>query len=293
MFLQMNRNKKSLTLNPGTEKGREVIRKLVESADVVIANLPGETLKTMGLDWDTVSRVNPRAILAVVSAFGLDGPYANRVGFDGVAQAMSGASYFAGTEDQPVRSAAPYVDFGTASLMAMGVMAALRSRDQTGKGQTGRRRLAAHRHDLFQPDADRGRRDCISTASRRSTAARPQAPATSTRPSDGWITVAVNGDPLFRRVCRLIGAEEWIADPRFASDKARGDNGAIISERVGAWVANAPARTPSPPSKARACRPGPSTRMARRWPTACAGQRHLHRGRFSRHRQGAGSRPRR
>ena len=90
MFLQMNRNKKCLTLNPAGEKGREVIARLVRSADVVIANLPGETLKSMGLDWDSVSAANPRAILAVVSAFGLDGPYAKRVGFDGVAQAMCG-----------------------------------------------------------------------------------------------------------------------------------------------------------------------------------------------------------
>ena len=111
-----------------------MVTRLVANSDVVIANLPGETLKSLGLDYDTVSAINPRAILAVVSAFGLEGPYANRVGFDGIAQAMSGAIYFAGTEDQPVRAAAPYVDFGTASLPAMGVLAALRARDQTGKG---------------------------------------------------------------------------------------------------------------------------------------------------------------
>ncbi|HVU19527.1 MAG TPA: CoA transferase, partial [Rhizomicrobium sp.] len=135
MFLQMNRNKKSLTLDPMSEAGREVVKRLVRSADVVVANLPAETLKAMGLDWDSVSAINPRAVLAVVSAFGMEGPYSTRVGFDGVAQAMSGAVWFAGTPEQPVRAAAPWVDFGTASLLALGVSAALRARETTGRGQ--------------------------------------------------------------------------------------------------------------------------------------------------------------
>src|SRR5579871_1944730 len=127
MFLQMNRNKRSLTLDPMSAAGRDVVRRLVADADVVVANLPAETLTAMGLDWDAVSKINPRAILAVGTAFGLEGPYSGRVGFDGVAQAMSGAAYFSGSTEQPVRSAAPWVDFGTASLLALGVAAALRA----------------------------------------------------------------------------------------------------------------------------------------------------------------------
>src|SRR5271154_2545383 len=101
MFLQMNRNKRSLTCDPMNVAGREVVRRLVKSADVVVANLPAETLKAMGLDWESVSKINPRLILAVGTAFGLEGPYATRVGFDGVAQAMSGAAYFSGSGEQP------------------------------------------------------------------------------------------------------------------------------------------------------------------------------------------------
>src|SRR5690348_17137135 len=135
LFLQMNRNKRSMTLDPMSQAGREVVRRLIRSADVVIANLPIETLKTMGLDYETVSSINPRAILGVATAFGVDGPYAHRVGFDGIAQAMSGAVYFGGTEEQPVRAAPPWVDFGTASLLALGISAALRVRETTGRGQ--------------------------------------------------------------------------------------------------------------------------------------------------------------
>jgi crotonobetainyl-CoA:carnitine CoA-transferase CaiB-like acyl-CoA transferase len=235
MFIQMNRNKKSLTLDPMSEAGREIVKRLVRSADVVVANLPAETLKAMGLDWDSVSATNPRAVLAVVSAFGLEGPYATRVGFDGVAQAMSGAVWFAGTPDQPVRAAAPWVDFGTASLLALGVSAALRARETTGRGQLVEGALLRTALTFFSPTLIE---EDFLTLGRQPTLNRSQAagPSDIYRTKDGWITVAVNGDPLFRRVARLIDAPEWLDDPRFASDKARGDNGEIISAGVSAWV---------------------------------------------------------
>jgi crotonobetainyl-CoA:carnitine CoA-transferase CaiB-like acyl-CoA transferase len=236
MFLQMNRNKRSLVLDPMHKTGREVLKRLVGTADVVIANLPGETLKAMGLDYESVAAINPRAVVAVVSAFGLEGPYASRVGFDGVAQAMSGSTYFSGTEEQPVRCSVPYVDFGTASLLAMGVLAALRARDQTGRGQLVEGALLRTALTYFSPtliEEEVLKIDRKPTLNRSQTAG----PSDIFRTKDGWITVAVNGDPLFRRVCKLIGAAEWIEDARFASDKARGDNGEIISKRVGEWCA--------------------------------------------------------
>jgi crotonobetainyl-CoA:carnitine CoA-transferase CaiB-like acyl-CoA transferase len=236
MFLQMNRNKRSLTCDPMNDAGREVVRRLVRGADVVVANLPAETLKAMGLDWGAVSALNPRVILAVGTAFGLEGPYSARVGFDGVAQAMSGAAYFSGTEEQPVRAAAPWVDFGTASLLALGVSAALRVREQTGKGQLVEGALLRTALTFFSPtliEEDALKLDRVPSLNRSQTAG----PSDIFKTKDGWITVAVNGDPLFRRVAKLIGAPEWIEDPRFASDKARGDHGEIISERVGAWIA--------------------------------------------------------
>ena len=236
MFLQMNRNKRSLTLDPMSEAGREVVRRLIASADVVIANLPGETLKAMGLDYDSVSRINPRAVLAVASAFGLEGPYAGRVGFDGVAQAMSGVAWFSGEADKPVRSAASWVDFGTASLLALGVCAALAAREKTGRGQLVegallKTALTFFSNMLIEEDALKGARQ--PTLNRSQTAA----PSDIYRARDGWIVVAVNGDGLFRRVAKLIGAEDWLDDPRFASDQARGDHGALISERLSQWIA--------------------------------------------------------
>jgi crotonobetainyl-CoA:carnitine CoA-transferase CaiB-like acyl-CoA transferase len=236
LFLQMNRNKRSLTLDPMSAAGREVVKRLVRSADVVVANLPIETLKAMGLDYDSVAAINPRAILAIASTFGIEGPYANRVGFDGIAQAMSGAVQFAGTEDQPVRAAAPWVDFGTASLLALGISAALRARETTGRGQLVEGALLRTALTFFstmlmeEAVLHPGR---VPSLNRAQTAG----PSDIYRTKDGWIVVAVNGDPLFRRIARLIGAQEWLEDPRFANDKLRGDNGEEISKRMAVWCA--------------------------------------------------------
>ena len=135
MFLQMGRNKLGLTLNPMKPAGREIVKKLVAQSDVVIASLPYETLQEMGIDYDTISAINPRIILATTSTFGSEGPYATRVGFDTIGQAMSGAMFLSGDGKVPTRMNAPFVDFGTALLNTVGVLAALIDRDKSGKGQ--------------------------------------------------------------------------------------------------------------------------------------------------------------
>ena len=89
-YLHLNRNKRGFTLNPMKPEGREIVKKLVATADVVIANLPAETLVTMGLDYDSLCEIKSDIILTTVSAFTSVGPYKDRVGFDGVAAAMSG-----------------------------------------------------------------------------------------------------------------------------------------------------------------------------------------------------------
>ena len=88
LFMQCSRNKKGLTLNPMKPQGREVVRRLVETADVVVANLPGKTLESMGLDYPTLSAIKPDIVLTHVTAYGAGGPYTERVGFDAIGQAM-------------------------------------------------------------------------------------------------------------------------------------------------------------------------------------------------------------
>lgn len=234
LFLQMNRNKKGMTLDPAHPKGREIVRKLIKTADVVVVNLPPQTLASLGLDWPSVHAINPRTVLTTVSAFGTGGPYSERLGFDGVAQAMSGAVYMSGTPEQPVRSAASWVDFGTASLAAFGTMTALFARHATGKGQHVegallRTAVTFMSQTLIEQSVLR--KDRVATVNRGQTAG----PSDIFRCKDGWITILINGNPLFKRWARLVGEEGWIKDARFASDEARGDNGEILSARTTAW----------------------------------------------------------
>lgn len=235
MFFQMNRNKKGMTLDPMKPEGRTIARKLIETADVVIANLPPETLKSMGLDYETISAINPRVVLTTASAFGHGGPYSNRVGFDGVAQVMSGAVYMTGEPGHPTRAAVPWVDFSTAMLAAYGTLAALMHRAKTGRGQQVEGALLATALTVgitALAEQDALGLDREPTGNRGQTAA----PSDLFQCTDGWIIVLVNGNPLYRRWAKLMGEEHWLTDPRFATDELRGDNGQLISDRTAQWA---------------------------------------------------------
>ena len=236
LFLQINRNKLGLTLDPMVPEGQEIVRKLVATADVVIANLPPQTLAAMKLDYDSLKAVKPDIILTTVSAYGNGGPYSDRVGFDGIGQVMSGAVYMTGTEGQPYRAQVPWVDFGTALHCAFGTMAALMARKVTGKGQWVQGALLATAVTfgnalLIEQAVIQANR--VPTGNRGQTAA----PVDIFRTKDGSILVQVIGQPLFKRWAKLMDEEHWLTDPRFKDDIKRGDNGAIISERMSRWCA--------------------------------------------------------
>lgn len=235
-FMQLARNKKCLTLNPMKPEGREIVKKLVATADVVIANLPPDTLEKMGLDYESLKATKPDIILTTVSAFGRGGPYANRVGFDGLGQAMSGAMYMSGTPEQPVKAYPPFIDFGTASLSAFGTMAALFERQKTGKGQMVEGSLFNTALTMMNGTAIEQhaiQTNRVATLNRSQTSA----PADTFKTRDGWVLVQSVGGPLFKRWADLMGEEHWLEDPRFKDDITRGDNGELISERTAAWCA--------------------------------------------------------
>jgi crotonobetainyl-CoA:carnitine CoA-transferase CaiB-like acyl-CoA transferase len=236
LFLQMNRNKLGMTLDPMRPEGQEVVRRLVERADVVIANLPPQTLVAMKLDYASLTAVKPDIILTTVSAYGRGGPYSDRVGFDGIGQVMSGAVYMTGEEDQPYRAQVPWVDFGTALHCAFGTMAALMARRATGQGQWVEGALLATAVTLGNALLIE---QAVIAPNRVPTGNRGQTsgPVDIFRTKDGWILVQVVGNPLFARWARLMGEEHWLSDERFKDDISRGNNGAIISERMRRWAA--------------------------------------------------------
>src|SRR5207244_3224093 len=222
--------------DPMRPEGQEIVSKLVKTADVVIANLPPQTLAAMRLDYESLKALKPDIILTTVTAYGRGGPYADRVGFDGVGQVMSGAVYMTGEAHQPYRAQVPWVDFTTALHCAFGTMVALMARKATGKGQVVEGALLASAVTLSNAlliEQAVIKPDRVPTGNRGQTAG----PGDLFRTGDGWVLCQVIGKPLYKRWADLMGEPEWLIDPRFKDDISRGNHGAIIGERMGRWCA--------------------------------------------------------
>ncbi len=234
VFLQTGCNKRSVCLRLGREGISEVLAKLVSSADVVVANFPEPTLNKLGLDLASLQQHRPDIILANVTAFGNTGPWAQRGGFDGVGQTMSGAAYMTGSPGAPVKAAAPYVDYTSAVLAAFGVLAALRERDTSGQGQQVSGTLLGTAVSVFNSHLiEQG----VLGINREGTGNRVQtsAPSDVFATSDGHILVHCPGDAVFRRWATLLELDHWASDPRFADDQSRGDHRDIICEPMADW----------------------------------------------------------
>jgi len=237
VFFQTACNKKSFTLDPTKPGARDIIARLVATADIVVANLPAAQLRTFGIDYATLKSIRPNIILTTQSAFGDVGPYADRGGFDGIGQAMSGAMYISGTPGAPVKGAAPYVDFATAVLSALGTVTALLHRERTGEGQEVKATLLGTALAVFGSHlAEQGATGINRTGS--GNRVQTSAPSSVFATRDGHILVHVVGNGLFRRWARLMGEEmRWTQDPLFQSDGSRGDHSDAILGRMAAWCA--------------------------------------------------------
>lgn len=237
IYLQCNRGKRGLTLDPAAPEGRAVVARLVASADVVVANLPPRTLAAMGLGYEPLRAVNPGIILTTASAFGSGGDWSDKVGFDGLAQAASGNVFLSGPEGMPSRAWVPYVDFSTGTLLALSTLAALMHRQRTGEGQViegALLRTALTWNSATVIEQALLGVDRTASHNRGQTAG----PADVYRSRDGWVMCLVIGAPQFARWAAMIGRPDLVADPRFADDLARGENGEALSAYMGAWCAD-------------------------------------------------------
>lgn len=235
-FLQWNRNKRSLTLDPMADGAREVLARLVATADVVVANLPQQGLEQLGIDYESLKRIRADIILVHPSAFGTHGPYADRVGLDGIGQAMSGMTWLSGFGEAPTKSFASWVDCTTAMLSAYGALAALLHRRATGEGQlvgTNLLRSALNVSSFLLTEQALTARNRVPSGNR----SQSSCPADIVRTKDGWIMLQCVGQPLYRRWAKLMGEEHWLTDPRFADDELRAEHGALLSERTSRWAA--------------------------------------------------------
>ena len=233
-FQNLHRNKRSMTLNLKAPAGREIFMKLVGTADVVVENYRPRVKDRLGIDYESLRAVNPRIVLGSISGFGQDGPYADRPGYDQVAQGMGGLMSVTGHPGQgPVRAGTAIADITAGLYCAMGIMAALLEREISGEGQWVDSSLLAAQIAVMDFQAARWTVD-------REVA--PQAgndhplymPTGMFETADGFINIAASGDEMFSRLCAALGTEELQGDPRFADGPARGRNRAALNEAVAA-----------------------------------------------------------
>ncbi|MEC7916041.1 MAG: CoA transferase [Actinomycetota bacterium] len=237
LFLQVGRNKRSVTLNPMKPAGREIMNALIGTADVVVANLPPDTRRQMGLDYESLKAIKDDVIVSTVTCFGSGGPFSDRVGFDGLAQAMSGAMHMTGPEGQPTRNSTPYVDFCTGSLLAMATLAALRHRDLTGEGQELegallKTAMTIANATLIEQDQLQINREASHNQGQTA------APSDTFATLDGLVLVSVIGNYQFARWAKLVGRPELADDPRFQNDEGRGNHRNEICGVMSDWCAD-------------------------------------------------------
>ena len=236
VYLQVNRNKKSLSLEFAQPAGKRILDKLIATSDVVVVSLPHKSLVKLGLDYDSLKRLNSKIILTTVSAFAYSSNERNRVGYDGMGQALSGAMYLSGTGERPMRAAVSYVDYATGASAAFATTAALLDRALTGLGQHVECSLMGTALTMMNPmllEEATGARRRTATANRSPIAG----PSDLFKAKDGWILVQVLGDVMFKRWAELVAHPELVVDPRFLTDIDRGENGEALSHIMEQWCA--------------------------------------------------------
>lgn len=230
-FISLNRNKKSLVLNLKLEKGKEILRELIRVSDVIVENFRPSTMKKMGFGWEEIQQINPRIIYAAISGFGHDSPpeYASRAAYDMVAQAYSGLMSITGpVGGPPCRVGSSVGDIIAGQQAVIGILAALSYREKTGRGQY---------YDGSMVD---GLFAVLESAVARYTitgkipgplgGAHPSiTPFEAFRTKDSWIIVAAGNDVLWAKLCRILGREDLIRDPRFENNNFRTENQSELS----------------------------------------------------------------
>jgi formyl-CoA transferase len=241
----LQRNRRSLTLNLKDPEGLKVFLKLVENADVVVENFRPDVKDRLGIDYESLKAINPRVILASISGFGQTGPYAKRPGFDQIAQGMGGLMSITGDpEGGPMRVGIPIADLTAGLFCALGIQTALIERERSGKGQWLTTSLL--QAQIFMLDFQAARWLMQGEVAPQVGNQHPTSvPTNRYLTKDGAINIAVAGDGIWLRLCKALGRQDWAEDEGLSNNakrKARRDevNDAIsdiVKEKTSAeWV---------------------------------------------------------
>jgi crotonobetainyl-CoA:carnitine CoA-transferase CaiB-like acyl-CoA transferase len=229
-FQNLHRNKRGITLNLKSPEGVAVLKKMAATADVVVENFRPDVKHRLGIDYEALSAVNPRLIYASISGFGQDGPYANRPGFDQIAQGMGGLMSITGAAGQgPMRVGIPVADLTAGLFCAMGIMVALLERETSGKGQAIDTSLL--QAQLFMLDFQASRWTMSGEVPGQAGNNHPTSIPTGVfKTSDGYINIAATGQKMWTKICELIGEPQMANDPKYNSGAARLKNRDALNE---------------------------------------------------------------
>jgi formyl-CoA transferase len=235
-FQNLQRNKRSLTLNLKDPRGVEVMKRLAKTADVVVENYRPDVKVRLGIDYETLSKDNPRLVYASISGFGQDGPYAKRAGFDQIAQGMGGIMWVTGLPGQgPVRAGIPVADLTAGLFAAIGIFIALQEREKSGKGQWVQSSLLGAMVNMMDFQAARWLVE--GEVPPQAGNDHPTSIPTGVFPtSDGFVNIAASGKVIYTRLCEALGVPALAAHPDYASSELRSKNraalNAALSERT-------------------------------------------------------------
>jgi crotonobetainyl-CoA:carnitine CoA-transferase CaiB-like acyl-CoA transferase len=220
-FHACNRGKRSIAVDFRTQEGQDLVRRLVADADILVENFKVGGLAKYGLDYDSLSKVNPKLIYCSITGFGQDGPYAHRAGYDFMIQGMGGIMDLTGDpEGDPQKIGVAFADIFTGLYGVIGVLAALRRRDETGEGEWVDMALLDAQVGVL---ANQALNYFVSgKAPKRLGNAHPNIVPYQVFPaSDGHLIIAVGNDGQFRRLCAVLGQPELADNPRYATNAAR------------------------------------------------------------------------
>ena len=223
-FQNLHRNKRGMTLNLKAPAGVALFKRMVAQADVVVENYRPDVKFRLGIDYETLRAINPRLVYGSISGFGQDGPYANRPGYDQVAQGMGGLMSITGLPGQgPVRAGIPIADLCSGLFCALGILIALLQREETGEGQWVQSSLLQAQVAMLDFQATRWLMD--GHVPQQAGNYHPTSVPMGVFPtSDGHMNLAVTGIAIYKRFCQLMEREEWLTDPKFATPQARYQN---------------------------------------------------------------------
>jgi len=231
-FQNLHRNKRAMTLNLKDPKGREVFMRMVEKADVVVENYRPDVKAKLGVDYESVRKVNPRIVYGSISGFGQDGPYQKRPGFDQIAQGMGGLMSITGAPGEgPMRVGIPVADLTAGMFCAMGILTALLEREVSGEGQWVQTSLL--QAQIFMLDFQAARWLMDKEIAKQAGNDHPTSIPTGVfKTSDGYINIATTGGRIWERFAQTVGAPEFLTNPDYASAPGRSKNRKALNAAI-------------------------------------------------------------